>query len=179
MADFDPNAVLRETGQLFIDVTDLSAANYGGTPLGFFEQGQMLVDEESEDIESESTGKRVGKLIAVTFLGFEFDLVQFDRDALKKVWAYSSTTLREPALGATRAPGLQSAAAPCLFVPADVLTHPALLVYAPVYRAGHKRIPYGSMDTKRRERIIIDGLDNNFGAGKVWACDLLANLSLA
>jgi hypothetical protein len=179
MSDFDPNAVLRETGQLFVDVTDLSADNYGGTPLGFFERGEQIVDEESEDVYSEATGKRVRKLIAETLLGFEFDLVQYDLDALKKVWAYASTTLREPALGATRAPGLQSAGLPCLFVPADVLTHPALLVYAPVYRAGRKRVSYGSMDDKRRERIFIDAMDNNDGAGKVWACDVLANLSLA
>lgn len=176
MSDFDPNEVLRIPGQLFVNVTNLALANYGGTAVGYFENGYTLVMEDSEDILSEANGNRVGKLICETLVGAEFDLVQYDTNMLAFPWVLSGTTLLSPGLGRTRAPGYQTASGPLLFAPRDP-EHPGFIIYAPVYRHGTKRISFGTMEEKRRERIIVDALVAS--NGKDWACDLVRNLTLS
>lgn len=169
MADFSPNDVLRIPGQLFLNVTNLAIAGYGGTAVGFFEHGQMVVHEESEDIISEALGRRTGKLIAETLLGFEFDLVQFDIPVLGFSWGGTATVLREPT------PGLVTLSGPALFAALDP-AHPSLLVYAPAYLNKTKTVPWGSMDTKRRERMFLDACED--ANSHTYACGLLSNLSL-
>lgn len=175
MADLDQKLVFRVAGQLFAGVTNLSAANYGGTALGIFERGEMVVAEEAMDILSEATGKRVGKLVGTTLISFEFDMLQFDLDALGLPWFGNATVIREPSTTSSVShPGLQVLRGPALFAPYDP-SHPALLIYAPTYRNGQKRVPHG-LDEKRTERIIVDACDD--ANGHTWACGLISNLSL-
>lgn len=176
MSDFDPNQVIRQPGQLFVGVTNLGVANYGGTPVGYFEDGQLNVTEESEDVLSEANCNRVGVLTCETLIGLEFTLVQYDLTALGFPWVVSGTTVLSPGLGRSRTAGFQTPGLPLLFAPRDP-AQPAFLLYAPIYRNGHKMIPFGSMNEKRRERIVVDAaVASN---GKDWACDLLENLSLS
>lgn len=175
MSDFDPDAVLRVPGQLYVGVTNLATANYGGQKVGHFENGRAVIAEESEDILSEANGNRVGKLVCETLIGVEFDLVQYDTTTLAFPWVVSGTTILSPGLGRSRAPGYQTPGVPLLFAPRDP-EHPGFIIYAPVYRLGVKMIPFGDMEEKRRERITVDAIVAS--NGKDWACDLVRNLTL-
>lgn len=176
MSSFDPTQVFLTPGRLVVNPTNLSSApNYGGTTIGYFENFNQITSEESVDVLSEAEGKRKAVIVGITLLGAEFDLVQFDRDMLGKLLDQNGTTLRDPRLGGTVAPGLRPAGQPVLFVPNDVLLHPAFLFFNPSYRRGVSRAPHGLQD-KRRERIVIDANDD--ANGNTYACDLLSALSL-
>ncbi len=178
----DPQLVFAVTGKLYTGVTNLAiAAPFGGREAGYFEDGGLVVEQEAELILSEAEGKQKGVLLAETIVGFEFDLVQYDVGGsgaalLHKLWSRAGTQdLREPFAGATVSPGLAPSSSPCLFLPDDP-QHPGLLIFNPVFRHGRKRVPHGSVDLVRRERVIVDAVDD--ANGHAWMCDLFGALSL-
>lgn len=156
--------------------TNLTAAfPYGGTEVGFFQNGFQRTSQSSYDVISEAEGKRKKVILSESLVGFEFELTQFDLDMLKKCWSFSSNTLLEPGRsGGTVNPGVAPAGAKLLFAAKDP-THPSLIIYNPTYRFGARGTPFG-LDGKRITHVVVDACDDS--SDRAFACDVLSSLSL-
>jgi hypothetical protein len=177
----DPQKILRVTGKLVINPTDLGAAfPYGGTEIGTFIRFEYDPGQDVELIYGEDRGQSVDGIFFQRDFIVAFECREWNNDALS--FFYHGTTAPS-GNRVVNFPGgfpsgslLATRAVKLLFVADRLTTHPSLLVYLAMPLVAQNRRIRKSIFNEQRLPVLLTGLPD--GSGRVAQEGFLSDLTL-